>query len=494
MPKKHNEDPPPILFSEIFEVDPHLIEKHGAFNISLIADLPLFIDPFLLFNSKKKEYQDLHEQIIDYLRFLKGKSAGNAVTPGLLSAWYRFKEVKQTWLGFTAVGNSGNGLGKDFADALNENFSTIFVDYGEEDVTKSPHLEKLCLVKEGVGKDHISDFTTNLIKGYLLRYTEEFAKKYINPKFCDTFSVVKAEFSYKTETWITGKFYLPRLEDDYVLLTPKDLLTKDDTWINKVDLIEDFHRIPSAISNIELRDQVNNYFREVLPRKPRRKDEREAARKTIMKFPVLVDYYIKLKEQEGDLAQSISEEKVSYSENLFIHQFANLIKPLTKAGFYQLPGDSYSEALQRAQYLKHVIENNDGYRSLYDKQGRPIQKEENLKILYRLTWFASNYDFNTEVNNGRGPADGKVSLGSRDSTVVEFKLASNSQLERNLKNQVQIYEQANSTKKSVKVILYFTAGELAKVRRILKKLGLEGKENIILIDARKDNKPSASKA
>lgn len=49
-----------IYFSDIFKVDPETLEGHGAFDISLLTDLPLFLDPFLLFNSKKPEYQALH--------------------------------------------------------------------------------------------------------------------------------------------------------------------------------------------------------------------------------------------------------------------------------------------------------------------------------------------------------------------------------------------------------------------------------------------------
>jgi hypothetical protein len=32
-----------------------------------VSDPPLFIDPFLLFNSDKPEYRRLHDSIIDYL-------------------------------------------------------------------------------------------------------------------------------------------------------------------------------------------------------------------------------------------------------------------------------------------------------------------------------------------------------------------------------------------------------------------------------------------
>ena len=53
-------------FSDTFGVEPEALEAYGAFDISVINDLPLFIDPFLLFHSEKEEYQALHRQIIDY--------------------------------------------------------------------------------------------------------------------------------------------------------------------------------------------------------------------------------------------------------------------------------------------------------------------------------------------------------------------------------------------------------------------------------------------
>ncbi|MEZ5498259.1 MAG: hypothetical protein R3E77_02395 [Steroidobacteraceae bacterium] len=169
-----------IYFSDYFNVDPVDLDAYGAFNVSLINDLPVFIDPFLLFNSDKDEYQALHSEIIRYVRFLRDVSTESGIAKGLLHQWYRFPEVKQTWLGYSKVGNSGSGLGRKFANALHQYLHTIFSDFGEEQITQSSHLEKLCLVKEGVGKDNISDFTTNLIKGYLCRYTEQFAADYID--------------------------------------------------------------------------------------------------------------------------------------------------------------------------------------------------------------------------------------------------------------------------------------------------------------------------
>ena len=62
------------IFSDYFNIDREIIDDYGAVDISLINDLPLFIDPFLLFNSKKQEYRNIHDEIIKYLLFLKTSS------------------------------------------------------------------------------------------------------------------------------------------------------------------------------------------------------------------------------------------------------------------------------------------------------------------------------------------------------------------------------------------------------------------------------------
>ncbi|EPY4940371.1 hypothetical protein ACXDL4_005101 [Klebsiella variicola] len=70
-------------------------------------------------------------------------------------------------------------------------------------------------------------------------------------------------------------------------------------------------------------------------------------------------------------------------------------------------------------------------------------------------------------------------------------MASNSKLKQNLANQVKIYESANETKKSIKVILYFTDTELSRLIKVFKELGIKEGKNLVLIDAR-PNKVSAS--
>jgi len=250
-----------LYFNEVFKVTEDAMDQYGAFNISLVVDLPLFIDPFLLFNSKKPKYKELHSAIIEYLAFLRDRSVAQNISDGLLRQWFCFSEVRQNWLGFCAGGNDGRGLGIDFARALSSNLSALFSDFGNENITKGSHLEKLCLIKEGVGRDTISDFATNLIKAYLAEYTQAFAIAYIKPELRRKFAVQRATFNYETESWMPGIYDLPAFNGDFVLLTPKEILTKDETWINKEDFFREFDDIPTAIQNEPLRAQINQYFR-----------------------------------------------------------------------------------------------------------------------------------------------------------------------------------------------------------------------------------------
>lgn len=484
-----------IYFSDYFGIDQDVIESYGAVNISLINDMPLFVDPFLLFNSEKKEYQKIHNEIIRYLLFLQEQAETYKTLPsGMMSSWYRFSEIKQTWLGFSLEGNEGRGLGKDFAINLHRGLKTIFSDFGKETVTKSSHLEKLCLISPLVGRDKISDFTTNFTKKYILEYNQRFAKEYLDNCQCQKFNVSKVEFNYNTHTWMTREYFLPCYNGDYVLLTPRDMLTRDETFINRNDMIGSLQNIAPSIEDAELRFQLNQYLTDILPKKKRemsKTDKERAATLLIQNNPKIIDYYIKYKEENQELASSISKQVVEEVKMLFNTQLQELTQLLyEKTDFYKESSSSHDEAYRRVQYLKTVIEDMDGYRIFY-LNGKPIKRENDLQIMYRLVWYASKFDVNREVNNGRGPVDYKVSNGSKNSSLVEFKLASNTKLKKNIQNQVEIYKKANFTDRAIKVILFFTDQELDRINSVLNELELTGCKDIVLIDAR-DNKVSAS--
>jgi hypothetical protein len=492
--ERMSEDGLNLYMSQYLGVAPSVLAEYGAFDVSVASDLPLFVDPFLLFHSEKPEYQQLHEEILRYLRFLRDKASSGTLEPALIRSLFRFPEVRQNWLGFSVLGNGGLGLGSKFASALRDSLTSILNDFGAEQITRSSHLEKVGLIRPGVGRDGISDFTTNLIKEYLLEYTQTFARQYLKSEQCRDFAVRHVRFNYETEAWESGCYRLPAVWGDYVLLTPIDMLTRDDTWISFGDMVNRFASIPTALPNDELRAQVSNYFAKALGDKPNRAQAVAAVQSTVRQYPELLDYYIRIREDAGDDAEHQSQEKVRDTFEVFVAQLTRLVHDLrARTDFYNVGWSSYDEALTRARHFKHYVEDQDGWK-LVNRGNGAFAKESEVQLYFGLAWFGSAFDVNREPNNGRGPVDFKISIGAADKSLIEFKLASNRQLKRNLQNQVEIYKKANGTATAVTVIIAYTAEEQDRVKKQLKELDLAARADIIVIDARGDNKPTGSKA
>jgi hypothetical protein len=86
-------------------------------------------------------------------------------------------------------------------------------------------------------------------------------------------------------------------------------------------------------------------------------------------------------------------------------------------------------------------------------------------------------------------------MGAVDKSLIEFKLAKSSSLKRNVQNQLAVYEKANKTSKSVMVVIAYTKAHMDKVDRVLREVGTIPagvSRSIVVVDARADNKPSAS--
>jgi hypothetical protein len=506
-PKPHLSEQPPeqdvaIYFSDFFGVSPQLLEDYGAFDVSLVNDLPLFVDPFLLFYSENPEYKQLHDEIIRYLLFLREISRRGVSSEAELKLWFYFREVKENWLGFSAFGNGGSGLGGKFARELHSNLASVFKDFGQEKIARGRHLEKLCLVSPGVGRDNISDFTVCLIKNFLLEYTQAFAVEHLHQEQLWTGMVERAWFDFEKASWRNRQYTLPRSGASYVILTPKDILTREQTWISRKDFLQSFDHLAASLPDDELRAKLNRYLREKLVFAPDATEkEREQKRldvldQAIRDHPELIDYYIREKEDNGDKAVDVSNELVSEAESRYvdaIRDFATL--SLLPAGFYDLPPvGSLKEAMSRLLFFKDVIENQGGYRFFYDNDDKPIRRESDLQLIYKLTWFSTPYNVDSEVNNGSGPVDFKISYGRDDVALVEFKLASNTSLPRNLKNQLRTYQTSNRGAPGIWAICFFSLPEFQKVDALLKELEVHKHFDVVLIDCRKDNKPSGSKA
>lgn len=496
-----------MYFSEYFDIEKQDIEDYGAIDINLICDLPLFIDPMLIFNSQKPEYVELHKQIIQYFHFLAKKS-DVGFNAGDLTTYFDFSEIKNNWLGYSKAGNEGNGNGKDFSRFFAEN---IKFSLQTREISSGTHFEKALLLFKGNGRDKLSDLTTHLILDYLATYTQKFALENIDKHFLKSF-FLDSKFNYNTETFESIEYTLPCIENrkgnyEFVLLTPKDILRKDEPTINQRDLIRSYDKVRNIIDNAAIRSQLENYIskavaayeKECQAKKKKAKEstiariERQAFIEALQYIPELYDYYIKLKESEKEqITEEALNETTEQLEKFYISSTAliNLYKkdfPTTLTGL-----SARDEAKQRLIWFKHIIEHCDGYKNLYYND-QPISKEDDLQRLFRFTWYGSKYDVNYETNNGRGESDVKVSYGANEKNIVEFKLASNSKLSH-IFDQVSIYEKANQCHDSLYAIFYFSQFELLKVKNMLINTKTEKliDDSIFLIDCRNDNKKSAS--
>jgi len=474
-----------FYFSEFFGISHSVLDEYGAFDISLLADIPVFIDPFRLYASKKEEYQNLHKRIVRYLRFLKDASQRPVMMlPGNLREFYAFPEVSNTYIGFCVKGSSGRGLGMHFAMALKNNLESILNSFDQDGITDTSHLEKLCIICEGVGVDCISDFTTNLIKDYLLDFTEKFAKTSLPKGKCQTFGVRHAQFDFGKNVWQSGTYYLPDWNNKPVILVPKDLLTKDDTWINRKDLIRQLTTIPETVGDEVLKSKLIALLANILDED--RKLSLDEKKRRVFTFcqenPQAIDWYIKGKEEHKGDAILDADERLLCAQGLFYDTVSEFRRELNSKGFYEKPMTSLEEVLHRIYFFKHEIEHNDGYKIFYHKGQKHIT-ETNVQTAFRFVWIDTKFDLNREVNNGRGSADFVVSFGSGDKCVIEFKLASNKQLEHNLQNQLEIYKEANRTNCGVCVIVFTSDAEYKRMKGVLTRLGLDGNPRIIAINA-----------
>lgn len=493
-----------LTFADYFNIQKNTLDKYGAINPCVAYDLPLFVDPFLIFASDKPEYKELHGNIIKYLRFLYEESKNQVLSAGRFKHLFVFPEIKQNWFGYTVTGNQGRGGSSKMGKALRSNLNELFNNHGIDEINNVIHLTEVSLLEKGIGPDNISDFTTQLIFDYLLTYTENFTKKCIASELRKEFAIGNAYFSYETKRWLPKKYTLPNFHGDFVILVPNDIVVRDHLWLNKEDILASYEHLPTMISNIEIRDSLNNYFVSKLPvlvnekgkkREAFKYEKENAASSVIKRYPIARKFYLKYKEDHKKLILQQSQLALNSLKELTldIPRLASQIAVLlnNELKIKEVTTNSYEEALLRINYLKKVIEKQDGYRYFYN-DGVLIRREEDLQRYFKAVWFDTKFDINAEVNNGRGPVDFKVSMG-QDQTLIEFKLASNGQLKNNLLNQTEIYAEANNNPSVVKVIIFFTLDEETKLKKVLKEIGMDNKENVIIIDARNDNKQSASK-
>ena len=229
-------------FSQIFKLKiPE--DELDFFDVNLKYDLPLFIDPFLIKKSPIEDERKLFERFGDFFRFtydeaLKVTSTGAG--RGHLKALLNFHEAEEIGLGFTEKSHKGSGPGPGFASLL----YNFFLGNAARRLIKEEGLYPdgkfnpviLEIFIDRMGPDGLSDMTADIIKDYLILYTQEQCKKLgVERK---RLGVNSDGFDFQEMEWKGGNYYeLPEnpFNGNPILLVPKRFLRASETHDDKIE-------------------------------------------------------------------------------------------------------------------------------------------------------------------------------------------------------------------------------------------------------------------
>lgn len=201
---------------EVDFVVPHLRE-----------DLPLYLDPFLLWSSSRDDYQELHESLLGFI----GQVRAYAVNGEPLQAKKLLAEVREPnelGLGYASGSKRGSALGPATISAIVE----LFRQTPQLENAGISHVEILALLVPNLAEDRISDLTANVTK----RWLAEFSTTRANQLGIPTRKYRLTGWDAAVLAWRPFEAYLPYnpMDDSPVLLVPLDLLRRL-PWINYGD-------------------------------------------------------------------------------------------------------------------------------------------------------------------------------------------------------------------------------------------------------------------
>lgn len=202
------------------------------FDVNLVFDSKLFVDPFLLKRSSVEEERKLYKRFGIYFEKVLERTVkvlAGAEPRSFVYNFLKFPEPKEVCLGYSETSTDGAGLGGVFASAMTDFFLTGVAGKLISDKSLfekgifNPNI--FAIFADKVAEDGISDLTINLIADYLIKYTQEQCKKYNVP--LKSLPINEA-FDFTEMEWTSG--YYQDLPENLlkpgtpIILVPKRLL------------------------------------------------------------------------------------------------------------------------------------------------------------------------------------------------------------------------------------------------------------------------------
>jgi hypothetical protein len=208
-----------------------LTQEEVDFAIPFInEDIPLYLDPFLLWKSPAQQDNGLHATTINTFNYLGKQFLSDEKKA--VDILKRVSECDEVGLG-NSKSKQGVRIGDEFAKEILSTFKEI------PQVTKQgfTHFEELQLLVENFSKDRVSDIACNFVKSFLIDYTIQQAKRYSIPST----KVLVEYFDTKKYRFVSEKISLPVNPENKtpILLVPKRWL-RFIPWISFDDYYKNY--------------------------------------------------------------------------------------------------------------------------------------------------------------------------------------------------------------------------------------------------------------
>lgn len=329
--------------------------------------------------------------------------------------------------------------------------------------------------------------TANLLKNRIITYTQRICNIYGIPMV--KVKLQNAYFDYKFQTWCGDVVELPvnpYKNDSPILLTPTSFLNVLPE-INASDFCE----------TIDLAERLRNDFNYEVDKNL---DKQTISKIALENYDLVKEYINIVEKREVNSFGDLMKKTLRYV-------WYELSKEITtknkfKFGSVLTDKDFYAQINEFVLYYKNFVELRSGYKLLWNENRTAARSEEDVQLLFKGILDehcrASNIDLTREVNQGMGPVDFRFSSGYVNRVLLEVKLAKNSKFWNGLKKQLPQYLKIDSCKKGIFLVLVFTDKDVDRIKEIenIRKDICEYYSvdiKIIVVDARVDNKLSASK-
>lgn len=202
-----------MRFSEFFGMDRNQSELDFV-DIPLHTDIEVFLDPGAIKSLNSSWGVELASHLQNYFEVVlsKIKDGKNVEAQFLLSC---LNERNEYHLGYSTNKSRGHGFGIGSAKTV----------WGALTKSKAAQtgllqdLEDTALLIEGIGTDMISDAVSNILRGPLIKYTQDICNYYNIPL---THGVPSGPiWNPRTESWEDSYVSLPMTDEGKVILVPK---------------------------------------------------------------------------------------------------------------------------------------------------------------------------------------------------------------------------------------------------------------------------------